>query len=316
MCTLTGLCVDELRGSVKEVSQLDRRAEDSGHQMETDTDLTIELCASPAECGIASGSPLRQVFDPRYIALSLLVAAAGAFTSLTITVHLRHVRSPCWYVVFVLCAGLALGYSTVWSMHFVGMYALHLVTHDRTFELPITFELFLTVTSAVAAWLISALGLHILASRRVEDRDKMDCTMRLRWLGATALIAAGVCVMHYMGMRSQSGHFTMTYHLPIVGASALVALVAASAGLFILLFFPQSLCIRLLSSVVISLAVNGNASSLAQASWSCRLPLMHLLPGWPQVCITLEWRQRRTGHRQPFTPCCPAHLQPRTCQLC
>ena len=81
--------------------------------------------------------------------------------------------------------------------------------------------------------------------------------MVVRWLSSTALIAAGVCIMHYMGMLSQSGHFRMRYSLPMVGASAIVALVAASAGLIILLYFPSSIIVRLLSSVVVSLAVNG-----------------------------------------------------------
>jgi len=217
----------------------------------------ITSCATPTHCHLLEGEVLLQSFDPFYVGLSLLVAAAGAFTALTITVHLKHVRSQFWYAIFVLCAGMALGYSTVWSMHFVGMYALHLVTADSRYEVPITFDVLFTVTSAVAAWLISALGLHILAGRSADDRGKLDRVMLVRWLGSSALIATGVCVMHYMGMASQSGYFRMEYWLPVVVASAIVALVAASAGLIILLFFPSSLLVRLLSSLVISVAVNG-----------------------------------------------------------
>ena len=229
----------------------------------------LSECAEQWLCDMAPGSPLTQRFDPRFVALSLLVAVAGAYTSLTITLHLKHVLSDSWYVAFVLGAGLALGYSTVWSMHFVGMRALQLETPDGAHQLDILFEPYLTVSSAIAAWLISALGLHLLAGRRVEDRALLDRIMVVRWLAASFLIAAGVCIMHYMGMRSQSGFFRMQYNGLIVAASAAVALLAASAGLLILLFFPDALWVRLLSSLVISLAVNGmHYTGMASATYT------------------------------------------------
>lgn len=201
-----------------------------------------------------------QHWDVETICLTLMLSTCGAFTSLTITSHLRHCRNFKWYWVFTVTAGLGIGFNTVWCMHFVGMGALSLfggVESGATDGIRINFEASFTIVSCLAAWAIAATGLHIMAGRDVNKRSTVDREMFVRLTFASILIALGVCVMHYMGMVSQTGPFSTHYAPAVVAASVLIALVASAVGLLLLVVLPNSLLVRVIASVVISVAVNG-----------------------------------------------------------
>jgi len=74
---------------------------------------------------------------------------------------------------------------------------------------------------------------------------------------AATLVTVGVCIMHYMGMLSQTGNFSMTYSPGIIAASAVVAAIAGWAGLAIFFLLFDSILFRILAAIVVSLAVNG-----------------------------------------------------------
>ena len=65
------------------------------------------------------GEQVRQEINGEFVILSLVVATFGAYTALTTTSFLKHVRDRIWYWVLVAQAGLALGVCTIWGMHFV-----------------------------------------------------------------------------------------------------------------------------------------------------------------------------------------------------
>ena len=73
--------------------------------------------------------------------------------------------------------------------------------------------------------------------------------------------AAGVCVMHYVGMEAMVFDGKIEWNQGIVAASVLIAIVAASAAMWILYrllsFFPKMEILRFLCSVIAAIAVNG-----------------------------------------------------------
>jgi len=215
-------------------------------------------CQIPPE-ELVNGAVITQFWHAEFIFLSLMISTIGAHASLLLAEELKYVASSLWYRIFVWLAGLALGGCTIWAMHFIGMQALELrsVTVDGVeVIIEISFEISLTVVSGLAACVIATLGLHILAGRAALERHLKDKEMVIRLLTAATIIMVGVCVMHYMGMISQSGYFTSEYKVGIVALSAVIAFIAATAGLFILMFFPANIFARMASAVVIAVAVN------------------------------------------------------------
>lgn len=230
--------------------------------------------------GYLLGEEIQQSYDSFYIVWSIVIAAFGAYVAFTTTMYMKQVVGTYWYWIMLVQAGLALGFSTIWCMHYVGMNALHLqggVVSGASAEVPITFEPLFTITSALAAWCIATIALHIalsqtginvrgessMSSRRTSRFDVRDLKGSIRDAPvkriafASILVTAGVCVMHYMGMLSQSGKFTMSYNVAIMIASAFVAAAASTAGLSIFFFLSDRLAYRAAASLVVSLAVNG-----------------------------------------------------------
>lgn len=222
---------------------------------------------------VVRGASLRADYDGVIVFYSILIAILGAYVSLCTASHMKQVRNPAWYWMLVIQTGLGLGWCTVWTMHFVGMGALALHTPDqaptdRAFA-DILFEPALTCVSGIAAWVVTAITVHISLGRsKVEERGVIDREAIMRICLSTTLLSSGVCIAHYMGMASQQGHFTMAWNGGVVAASVIIAIVACGAGLCIIVFLPDKNLIRLGASVVIGLAVNSiHWCGMASASY-------------------------------------------------
>ncbi|MDX8399182.1 MAG: MHYT domain-containing protein, partial [Gallionellaceae bacterium] len=100
-------------------------------------------------------------WDVGLIALSLLVALFGSFTSLA---HAQRMRDStgraAWY--WLLAGGITLG-MTIWAMHFIGMLAFHL-------PIPLSYDLPLTLLSMLPAIAAALLGFHLLRSEKMHFR--------------------------------------------------------------------------------------------------------------------------------------------------
>ena len=176
-------------------------------------------------------------------------------------------------------------------MHFVGMSAVTL-TNNQGKDLPIQFRVDLTITSLIVVLAFTALGLWIggrdkafiqdhqdIVDSFVEDlrrrsiaeirnmkhknvllRDALFRNMPPLLIGGF-FIGSGVCVMHYIGMMAMVFDGYMEWSAGIVAASCLIALVAATAALWImfrlLAMFPNWEVLRFVCAVVMAIAVNG-----------------------------------------------------------
>jgi NO-binding membrane sensor protein with MHYT domain len=138
-----------------------------------------------------------------------------------------------------VCAAVALGGIGIWSMHFIGMLAYRL-------SVPIAYDLGLTLSSLLAAVVLSGASLY-LASGRGKFRIS-------GWLAGSLLAGLGASAMHYMGMYAMNLRAVMSLDPLTVAASVAIAIVAAAAALW-LAFNVTKLSHQLVAAVVMALAV-------------------------------------------------------------
>ncbi|MGY4830503.1 MHYT domain-containing protein [Sphaerotilaceae bacterium SBD11-9] len=198
-------------------------------------------------------TPLASNYDLWMVALSFLVSASGAYAALWITATLRATAHGRLSRLNVLLAGAALGGISIWSMHFLGMIAFQVPTG-------VGYQVLPTVVSLLAAVAVSSLALGYMAAKPFALS---------RLLVAGPLAGLGVAVMHYMGMYGMrfGGYFEWAPLL--VGLSLVIAVVAATAALW-LAFHTRGQLNRIAAALVMGVAVcSMHYTGMAAASLVC-----------------------------------------------
>jgi diguanylate cyclase len=158
---------------------------------------------------------LQNNYDPILVLFSFLVAIVASSSALTCLNRMR--TDPSHRMQWQLGGALSFGFG-VWTMHFVGMAALKLPVLVA-YNLPITALSIVFIF--IAAWLaFGIVGVQQTSLVRIV-------------LGGT-LLGVGVGAMHYTGMFSLRSGAEMILNPPMVGVSALVAVVLSSLGLWLL----------------------------------------------------------------------------------
>ncbi len=176
-------------------------------------------------------------FDPLLVALSFAFAVIGSFVALTAAgrVNQRGGRQSLSNIVTV---GVALGGIGVWSMHFIGMLALDMDV-GSSYSMVETFASLLVVIVATS-WTVS------FAARSPDNL--------LRLALAGFLLGMSVVVMHYLGMFGLKINGYIRWDYGVVLLSALIAVVAATAALW-LAFNSPTLNRRVAASLAMGVAV-------------------------------------------------------------
>ncbi len=160
-------------------------------------------------------APVHASYDLTLVALSYAVAVLASFTALSFAWQVAHTRRPTshgWLAAGAV--GMGVG---IWSMHFIGMLAYHA-------GLSISYDVGLSALSVLIAVGSSALAI------------RMGTRPGLSWRGiATSgvILGLGIAGMHYMGMASMIMEATLHYDRALFGASIAVAIVVATASLWI-----------------------------------------------------------------------------------
>jgi NO-binding membrane sensor protein with MHYT domain len=178
------------------------------------------------------------LYDPLLIALSVGVAILGSYTGLHLAAQFDR-ASGIKRRATLAGAAIAIG-GGIWAMHFIGMLAVSL-------PVAIQYDVFLTLLSVLVSILMTGLGLGIasLATAPV-----------LRFGGGGFFMGAGIAVMHYVGMSAIRGGCTIAYSPPLVGASVVVSILAATLALWLafnLVGWKQTLA----ASVALGFAISG-----------------------------------------------------------
>lgn len=247
---------------------------------------------------------LEQHWNASLIVLSGVLAFMGAYSAVTLAelyrVSFKYKLKLLTKETVLILASVAVAGGSIWSMHFIGMEALTLKTKTGV-VVPIDFDIGLTVISFFSAIICAYVGFcvsvrdnlftldgeeivdvlikEVRGLQSVKDRNKVLQHMLLTGLVPLVLggicTACGVCVMHYIGMLAMRTDAVMVWNGGIVTVSCIIAIIAASAGGWILFrvlaIYPTFELLRLVCAIVVMVAVlSMHYTGMAAASYAYR----------------------------------------------
>ncbi len=173
------------------------------------------------------------------VLLSFMVSVFGSFTGLQLMRAMRTSQGKS-EVAWIIAAAFAIGGGAIWTMHFVGM-----IAYETPME--VAYDPLLTFASLLLAVGVVGVGIYLLSLKK-------DSIFML--LIAGVITGMGVATMHYTGMEAMVMAADMTYDTTLFVVSIVIALVAATAALW-LAFNTESSFQMFAASVVMGLAVCG-----------------------------------------------------------
>lgn len=173
------------------------------------------------------------------VGLSFFVAVFGSFTSLQL---MRGIRTAAGTEkgIWIVMAAFALGGGAIWTMHFIGMIAYKV-------PMEVGYHLGMTFLSLLIAVVVVGIGIFILGK-------KPDSVAVL--LIAGTITGLGVASMHYTGMEAMVMAADMSYDPVLFWTSLGIAVVAATAALWLAFNLDGSLQM-FAASIVMGIAVCG-----------------------------------------------------------
>jgi len=178
--------------------------------------------------------------DPLLAGLSYLVSVLGSFTALQFGIGIPSATNTRERIVAIVAAGAVMGGGAIWYMHFIAMLAWKM-------DMPMTYDLPITLGSAVVAMLSCMAGLAIVG-RGIFSTAKLV-------LGG-ALMGLGVSGMHYAGMSAMQMPATIDYAANRVILSIVIAIMASIAALW-LAFNMRGIWPQMFSALIMGVAVCG-----------------------------------------------------------
>ena len=155
------------------------------------------------------------LWNTNLVVLSIVVAALGSFTTLSYAGRMRASTGQL-AKIWLIAGGITLG-MTIWSMHFIGMLAMHL-------SVPLAYDGALTLLSVFPAIAAALLGFYLLQSTSIKLRQV---------LVGGFFMGLGIAVMHYTGMAALKMQPAIDYHPWIFVASVIIAVTASIGALLV-----------------------------------------------------------------------------------
>lgn len=159
---------------------------------------------------------LSSSYNPSLVLASLFIATLASYTALDLSGRISSAahqkRRGYW-----LAGGAASLGMGIWCMHFVGMLSFSL-------PIPLGYDMGITIFSLVIAVVVSYFTLLLMSVKRLSVKHLA--------VGG-GLLGAGISSMHYMGMHALQMHPAIQYDPLLFAISVLVAMLAATAALWI-----------------------------------------------------------------------------------
>ncbi|MGD0702220.1 MAG: MHYT domain-containing protein [Trebonia sp.] len=114
-------------------------------------------------------------------------------------------------------AAVSIGATGIWAMHFIAMLGFTIPGQQIFYNVP------MTIASMLVAVAVVGVGLFIVG---FGDGGWP------RLLAGGVIIGGGVAAMHYLGMAAMSMQDSMSYNVPLLMLSVLIAVVAGTAALW------------------------------------------------------------------------------------
>jgi NO-binding membrane sensor protein with MHYT domain len=154
--------------------------------------------------------------------LAYAVSCLGAFLGLR-CVALARAYARLARVRWLALAAVSIGAVGIWAMHFIAMLGFTVPGEPVLYNVPMTVgSMLLAVAVAVAGLVVADFG----GARSAREEQQ-------RLAVGGAIIGGGAAAVHYMGMNAVSIPGTMSYDVPLVLLSVLIAVVAGAAALWI-----------------------------------------------------------------------------------
>lgn len=179
---------------------------------------------------------LQSNFSLSLVALSYVIAVLGSFLALALAKQALLRSSQSQRLWISLLAAVSLGGIGIWSMHFIGMLA---------YQESLSYSFLITFISLLIAIATVTIGFWLISSGRFGYA---------KLIGAGIIVGLGVVAMHYMGMAAVSA--TLSYNMDLVYLSAVIAVVAATVALW-LMMHVSSIAQMVVAAIVMGVAVCG-----------------------------------------------------------
>jgi diguanylate cyclase (GGDEF)-like protein len=214
------------------------------------------------------------------VLLSLLVAVLACYTALHLVSRVTLASSHTARRIWLIGGACAMG-AGVWAMHFVGMLAFSITAHAE-------YSYGLTVLTLVLAIVASYAALVAATRRRRGTRTV---------LLSSAVMAAALCGMHYLGMASADFASTLSYRTDMLLVSVFISYLGSAAALWVARKLRAQTAHsalpmarkRLVGALLMSLAIVGtHYAGMAAASFDGMAAHTHeggLHSGWLAVAI-------------------------------
>lgn len=217
-------------------------------------------------------------YDASLVALSLVMAVLASYTALDLAGRVAAARGHAaqWWLAG---GSIAMGVG-IWSMHFIGMLAYRMpVSMGYDPSITLLSLLIAVVSSAFALWIV--------------------CQDHLSWrklAAGAAILGAGVCSMHYMGMEAMRMSPRVRYDPLLFSLSVLIAVVASGAALWLAFHLRQTgkgvKRLRGAAALVMGLAIagmhyTGMAAARIPLNARCRMAESGVSTDWLAILITL-----------------------------
>jgi NO-binding membrane sensor protein with MHYT domain len=145
------------------------------------------------------------------------MSALGAFLGLRCVILARAYQGAA-KARWLILAAVSIGAVGIWAMHFIAMLGFTIPGEPIRYNVPIT------VGSLLIAVAVVTIGSFIVGFGNGGWP---------RLIAGGAVIGVGVAAMHYMGMAAMSMTGSMSYDLPLVALSVVIAIVAGTTALWI-----------------------------------------------------------------------------------
>jgi NO-binding membrane sensor protein with MHYT domain/serine phosphatase RsbU (regulator of sigma subunit) len=211
------------------------------------------------------------------VAISYLVAVGASYAALQLGARMAHARGRAvWAWMITGSAAMGMG---IWSMHFIGMLALHL-------PIALAYDMRLTLLSMLPAIGCSAIVLWLLRHGTLDGR---------RLEAGAVLLGTGIAVMHYIGMSAVRIAPELSYHPGLFFASIGVAIILAHVALKLSFALSargssrdKAAAALVLGSAVVAMHYTGMAATSFAPDSICTVPSESIDSTWLAVIIAFN----------------------------
>jgi signal transduction histidine kinase len=145
------------------------------------------------------------------------------------------------YNLWLLGCAIAMGIG-IWTMHFVGMFAMDMPSHSEYDARIVLLSLLVSIAGTGLAFFL------------MKTNDS-------RLLYSSLFMGGGIVGMHYIGMNAMHLDFSITYNPAIVFLSVCIAFTSAFGSLWVLFYFNHQRSMkfncRVLSSILMGIGIAG-----------------------------------------------------------